>query len=439
MDERKRLAEPPAAPQSSFIKRIFDAMPGAVGYWDADLIARFANQAFFDWFGKAPEAVLGTHYRELVSEQFYRAHEPYVLAALAGSKQCYERSVPKADGLRHLLVNYIPDYNDAGAVAGFFVFVNDVTHIKSVEAQLEIGAAVFEAAADGIMVTDAAGTILSVNPAFTEITGFTADEAMGQNLRIMKSDRHGPEFYAELWTDLMKTGSWQGEVWNRRKTGETFIEWQTIRRIRSGADETVRYVSVFSDITETRRNDERIRHLAYHEELTGLPNRSVLTERLSDMIAFAELESHKVAVMFIDLDGFKAVNDRLGHAAGDVLLKTVAQQLQGLVRSTDLVARVGGDEFVALLRNIRSEEAVARIACSMIAAINEPLDLHGETAHVGVSIGIAMYPSGGGNAADLVRKADEAMYAAKAAGKNTYRFSRSALTAGQSPAESPSK
>jgi diguanylate cyclase (GGDEF)-like protein/PAS domain S-box-containing protein len=437
MDEPKALAEPPAEPESSFIKRIFDAMPGAVGYWDTDLIARFANQAFFDWFGKAPEAVLGTHYRELVNEQFYRANEPYVLAALAGSKQCYERTVPKADGVRHLLVNYIPDYNDAGAVAGFFVFVNDVTHIKSVEAQLEIGAAVFEAAADGIMVTDAAGTVLSVNPAFTEITGFTADEAVGQNPRIMKSDRHGPEFYAELWAELMRTGSWQGEVWNRRKTGEIFIEWQTIRRIRSGDDQTVRYVSVFSDITETWRNDERIRHLAYHDELTGLPNRSVLTGRLSDMIAVAELEAHRLAVMFIDLDGFKAVNDRLGHAAGDSILKTVAQRLQGLVRSTDLVARVGGDEFVALLRNIRGEEPVARIACSMIAAINEPLDLQGETAHVGVSIGIAMYPSGGGNAADLVREADEAMYVAKASGKNTYCFARSALTAGQSPLESP--
>src|SRR5450631_2818360 len=198
MNERKLWTGPLGTPED-FIKRIFDAMRGAVGYWDSDLIARFANQAFFEWFGTAPEAVVGTHYRELVNEQFYGANEPYVRAALAGKKQCYERTVPKVNGLRHLLVNYIPDLDDAGAVAGFFVFVNDVTHIKSVEAQLEIGAAVFEAAADGIMVTDASGAILSVNPAFTEITGFTADEAVGDTPRILKSGRQDPEFYAALW------------------------------------------------------------------------------------------------------------------------------------------------------------------------------------------------------------------------------------------------
>jgi diguanylate cyclase (GGDEF)-like protein/PAS domain S-box-containing protein len=421
MNERKLWTGPLAAPEASFIKRIFDAMPGAVGYWDSDLIARFANQAFFDWFGKEPEAVIGTHYRELVNEQFYRANEPYVRAALAGNKQCYERTVPKVNGLRHLLVNYIPDLDDAGAVAGFFVFVNDVTHIKSVEAQLEIGAAVFEAAADGIMVTDASGAILSVNPAFTEITGFTADEALGQTPRILKSDRQDPAFYAALWAAVQKTGSWQGEIWNRRKSGETFIEWQTIRKIRSAADESVRYVSVFSDITDSWRNDERIRHLAFHDELTGLPNRSVLIDRLTEIIDSAR-EGHCLAV-----------NDRLGHGAGDALLKAVAQKLQGLVRSTDMVARVGGDEFVALLLNIRSEDPVARIAGSMINAINEPLHLQGQAARVGASIGIAMYPAHSRTASDLLRDADGAMYAAKASGKNAYCFAHPAMADRQQP------
>lgn len=411
--------------EESFIKKIFDALPGAVGYWDTDLICRFASAAIFDWFGRAPEAALGTHYRDLVNEDFFRANEPYIRAALAGAKQCFERTVPKADGsTRYLLVDYIPDIDDAGAVAGFFVNVSDVTVVKLSEAQLEVAAAVFDHAADGIFVTDAAGTILSVNPAFTEITGYTAAEAVGQNPRILNSARQGPEFFAALWHQLKTCGRWQGEIWNRRKNGEIFFERQTITKVRNSSGEAVRYVSVFSDITEAWRRNERFRHLAFHDELTDLPNRTAFTKRLNEAVLLAQRERQCLAVMFIDLDGFKAVNDRLGHEVGDALLKSVARKLQALVRSTDIVARIGGDEFIVLIGDAPSELQVARIAAAMIEAINEPLNHEGTVADVGVSIGIARYPADGRSAADLVQRADAAMYGAKATGKNAYCFAR---------------
>jgi diguanylate cyclase (GGDEF)-like protein/PAS domain S-box-containing protein len=342
---------------------------------------------------------------------------------LAGHRQCFERIRPGPHGtVRHELVNYIPDVDPAGEVAGFFVLASDVTHLKDAEAQIDVGTAVFEYAADGIMVTDANGLILSVNPAFTEITGYTQAEAVGRNPRFLKSDHQDRHFYEALWSELLTCGRWQGELWNRRKTGEVFLERQTIRMIRNSENEGVRYVSVFSDVTDAWRKNERIRHLAFHDHLTDLPNRSVLMDSLTGEIAVAEHEAQCIAVMFIDLDEFKAVNDRFGHDAGDFVLEQVARKLQGLTRSTDLVARIGGDEFVTVLFNTRSHEPAARIAESIIEAINEPLCVDGKLAHVGVSIGIAMYPEHGRTAADLIRKADAAMYAAKAAGKNAYRF-----------------
>jgi diguanylate cyclase (GGDEF)-like protein/PAS domain S-box-containing protein len=412
--------------KESFLKTIFDALPGSVGYWDADLICRFQNRVFFEWFGKTPQSVIGEHYPDVMGEPFFRSNEAEIRGALAGKKQCFERTVPNADGgSRHLLVNYIPDADDTGAVTGFFVLLSDVTQVKIAEAQLEIGATVFQHAADGIVVTDESGTILSVNPAFTEITGYSAAEAVGQNPRLLKSDRQDREFYTALWAALIACGRWQGEIWNKRKSGELYIQRNTITKIHSAVEETVRYVSVFNDVTEVWRKNERLRHLAFHDELTDLPNRPVLMDRLDDEIEIAARAGQCLGVMFVDLDGFKAVNDHLGHGVGDALLEKVARKLQALTRRTDMVARIGGDEFVALILNVRGEEPVARIAGNMIAAINKPLRLLGTLGHISASIGIAMFPAHGATGADLMREADAAMYAAKDAGKNTYCFAPS--------------
>lgn len=427
--EREVLAAQAIAKSERFLKTITDALPGMVAYWDKDLRSRFANKPYLEWFGKPPEAIIGCHMREVLGEQLFALNEPYARAVLAGERQNFERCITKADGsVGYTWANYIPDIDTQGDVAGFFVLVSDVTPLKQAENELKLAASVFHNTLEGIIVTDGKGVMLSVNPAFSEITGFSNAEAVGQSTRIFKSNRHDAAFYRAMWQDILDNGRWQGEIWNRRKNGELFLIRMTITMIRGMADDTVRYLSVFSDITDIWQQDERMRHLAFHDALTDLPNRSLLTERLEHQIAMAEREQRGMALMFLDLDRFKFVNDSLGHDIGDDLLKAVANRLLGLVRHSDTVARLGGDEFVILLDNPANKAEVADIASRIVAEINRPMEFRGKQAQVGTSIGIAMYPSDGASPEALMKSADSAMYAAKNAGKNTYRFSALSMT-----------
>ncbi|HJW73746.1 MAG TPA: diguanylate cyclase [Geothrix sp.] len=406
-----------------FIKTIANSLPGLVAYWDKDLRCRFANQSYLDWFGKSPEALLGTTIQDLMGERLFSLNEPYIRGALKGERQQFERTLTRVGGtISHTLANYVPDVKADGQIAGFFVLVSDVTPLKEAEADLQLAASVFHNTVEGILITDADLNILSVNPAFTEITGYSAEEVSGKTPRILKSNHHDQAFYAAMWRDISATGRWQGEIWNRRKGGEVYLEWLTITKISGRVGEPVRYVSVFNDITEFRHNDDKIKHLAFHDALTDLPNRSLLMNRLDHQLAKVERDRSCLAVMFLDLDRFKVVNDSLGHDVGDGLLKLVAQRLQAQVRQADTVARLGGDEFVILLDSPAGAEEVIQIANRAIAAINEPMDIRGKVARIGTSIGIAMFPGHGRTPAELIKHADTAMYAAKHAGKNTYRF-----------------
>jgi diguanylate cyclase (GGDEF)-like protein/PAS domain S-box-containing protein len=289
------------------------------------------------------------------------------------------------------------------------------------EAQQQLAASVFHNTIEGIFITDAKGHILSVNPAFTHITGYSAEEALGQNPSMLKSDHHDQAFYHDLWQAINTTGQWRGKLWNRRKGGEVFLESQTIRRIH-GEDGTVHFVAVFNDITDQWHKDQHIEHLAFHDSLTGLANRALLGDRLRCGIPLSEHTQDTLAVLMIDLDRFKNVNDSFGHDQGDELLRVVAARLKGVARDTDTVARPGGDEFVMVLQNPGQAEDVAAIAARMIDTIAMPIELGGLSLRVGASIGIAVYPDDGREAASLLKNADAAMYAAKAAGKGTYRF-----------------
>jgi len=295
---------------------------------------------------------------------------------------------------------------------------------KSVDAEesQRLAASVFHNSAEGVIITDAGGTILSVNPAFTQITGYTAAEALGRNPSLLRSDRHGPEFYRSMWNTLTFEGHWQGEVWNRRKDGEAYLEWLTINRIEGSHGVLSQYVAVFHDITESRRKDEHIQHLAFHDALTGLPNRYLMQDRLEHALARAHRESGRLSVTFIDLDRFKEINDELGHNIGDLLLQEAAKRLQSRVRAADTVARLGGDEFVVLMEDLQSSGDCACLAQELMAEIARPMQLDGHTVVIGASMGMAFYPEDGTELVELMKRADVAMYSAKAAGRNSYRF-----------------
>ncbi|WP_040475589.1 sensor domain-containing protein [Paramagnetospirillum caucaseum] len=298
----------------------------------------------------------------------------------------------------------------------------DITERHQAEAQMRLAAGVFDSTHEGIVVTDTNGIILSVNPAFTRITGYAGCEVIGKTPAVLKSHRQDRNFYRAMWDDLLKKGEWRGELWNRRKDGEAYLEWLTISAVAGPDGKPSRYVAVFSDVTELRRKDDQIRHQAYHDALTGLPNRFLLADRLDHALEVSRRVQTQVAVLFLDLDRFKVINDSLGHHEGDKLLVEVARRVGQTVRRSDTVSRLGGDEFVVVLSSFSDTTEVALVAEKIIAALARPLRLAGKAVHSGTSIGIAVFPQDGEDAATLLKNADTAMYQAKAGGRRCFRF-----------------
>ncbi len=409
--------------REQFIRSIIEDIPNMIGYWDRDLRCRFANNAYREWFGKSPEKIIGIFFRDLTGERLFALNEPHIRRVLAGEPQRFERTLNKASGdVGHIIGHYIPNFDADGTVKGFVTQASEVTILKETEAKLELAACVFENTLDGVLITDADGIILSVNPAFIEITGYTAEEAVGQNPRMLQSNRHDRAFYAAMWKQIITKGRWNGEIWNRRKDGDLYLERMTISMVRDADGKPDRYVSVFSDITAFRRKDEHIKHLAFHDALTDLPNRTLLMDRINRIMINSDREPCNLALLFLDLDGFKLINDQYGHNVGDDLLKEVAKRLLALVRESDIVARLGGDEFIVVLNNPKGIQKITSIATRVVRSINEPMEILGEVLYVGASVGIALFPADAATSADLIKNADTAMYAAKESGRNTIRF-----------------
>ena len=284
--------------------------------------------------------------------------------------------------------------------------------------KLRLAARAFDSTFEGILVTNAEQTIESVNPAFSMITGYRADEVIGRKPSILASGRHDADFYAAMHSALKLDGHWQGEVWNRRRTGELYVEWLTINVVKDDQGKVSNYVAVFSDITSRKAAEERMSFLAQHDALTGLPNRILLSDRLLRAMAHAQRNNRKLALIFLDLDDFKLVNDNIGHHAGDQVLQVVAQRLLGCVRLEDTVARLGGDEFVVVIEELSDEAHAREIAAKFLAALAQPFPVDGHDISVHVSIGISFYPDHGNSAEVLLRRADAAMYQAKAQGSD---------------------
>ncbi|MFA9438881.1 diguanylate cyclase domain-containing protein [Uliginosibacterium sp. sgz301328] len=272
------------------------------------------------------------------------------------------------------------------------------------------------------VVTDASGTIVHVNAAFCAITGYSAHEVLGQNPRLWRSGRQSPDFYKAMWQSLTTAGQWSGEIWNRRKDGELFLMSLNIAGIRGHDGNFTSYIGIGSDVTHRRTAEDRLGHMAMHDALTGIPNRVLFDERLRHSISRAQANQTRLGVMFVDLDGFKSVNDNHGHMAGDAVLVCVASRLRAAVRESDTVARLSGDEFAVLIEDIREPMHLGAVAESLLAAVVTPVQIGRHAIGISASIGISVYPEDAVEARQLLEYADRAMYAAKKSGKRAYRF-----------------
>ena len=295
----------------------------------------------------------------------------------------------------------------------------DITERHRREEELRLASTVFTTMDEAVVVTDMENVIISVNPAFTVITGYSPDEVVGKNPKLLASGMHPAEFYREMWDTLGRDGSWHGEIRNRSKSGRLYVEWLSIKQVRDDNGLATHYVAVFSDISERKLIEERMHNLAHYDVLTGLPNRALFADRLRQTIAKARRDRTRMALMFIDLDKFKPVNDLHGHHVGDLLLKEVALRLsQCLRRASDTVGRLGGDEFVVMLPEIESLQDVMVVARAILKTLNQPFQVAGHPINISSSIGIAMFPEHGNDEDVLLRSADAAMYRAKESGRN---------------------
>ena len=298
----------------------------------------------------------------------------------------------------------------------------DITARKEAEARLALAQQAFENTAEGVMITDASLKVLEVNQGFINITGFSREEIVGQSPAMLSSGQHEDNYYEAMWASLKSEGRWMGEIWNRRKSGEIYPEWLSISAVKDDKGNVLNYVAVFTDITLRKQSEEQLHFLANHDALTGLPNRTLLQERIEHALKRVQREHGRLAVLFIDLDRFKVINDTLGHHAGDMMLQTAAERLQQCLRETDTIARQGGDEFVVLIEQFADTQYLGNVARKIMLALGQPFYLLGQELYVSASIGISAYPEDGTDLHTLLKNADVAMYRAKERGKNTFQF-----------------
>lgn len=418
LESNARLGE-----SERFIRTVTDNLPGLVAYWDETLRCRFANKQYLDWFNKTPAEMIGIRIQDLMGETLFALNEPYLRRALLGEQQNFERTLTKTSGeIKSTWANYIPDVDADGKVIGIFVLVSDVTALKQAEEAQRIAATAFESQ-EAMMITDAETVILRINRAFTEVTGYTAEDIVGKTPRMLKSGQHDAAFYLAMWERISRTGTWQGEIWDRRKNGEIFPNWMTITAVKDAGGAVTHYVGTHTDITLRKAAEKQIHELAFFDPLTNLPNRRMMLDRLEEGLAQAKRFRRSLAVMFLDIDRFKQINDTFGHDVGDKLLLEVSKRLSSCVRSVDTVSRQGGDEFVIVLPEISHPRDSTLIAEKIVMAIRDPVSVDHHVLNVTTSIGIAVFAvDGNDDAQALMKKADAAMYAVKHAGRDGYQL-----------------
>ncbi|MBI2305684.1 MAG: EAL domain-containing protein [Rhodocyclales bacterium] len=422
-DEQTRLAA-----ALRVYRRALSAIVQGVVIVDGERRITYANDAFCQFF-----RIDGSNFpgeREIFLDACRNAPDALLAElapAFAGEYYHGEIHCRCSDGTPFWCeITVTPAADGSGNTTHLVGVLRDVTEARRVEQELRIAATAFESL-HGMMVTDAHGLILRVNKAFVEMTGWSAEEAVGQSPAILKSGRHDAEFYADMWRQLAVTGAWEGEIWDRRKNGEIYPKWQTVSAVRGADGSITHYVAAFSDIGERKEAEQRIHDLAFFDPLTGLPNRRLLLDRLQQALSASARNEQHGALLFIDLDNFKSLNDTLGHDMGDLLLCEVARRLQACLRGCDTVARLGGDEFVVMLEDLGGDATQAAadsetVGNKILDSLNQDYDLAGKVHHSSPSIGVTIFLGQETSIDNLLKQADLAMYQAKAAGRNAMRF-----------------
>lgn len=407
-----------------------------LGSWDWNIATNelWWSDEIYRIFGLAPQQFAATYEAFLAaihSDDRLKVEEG-VRLALENPARGYEveHRVVRPDGTERVVIESGEVIrNGAGVPVQMVGTVHDITERKLAEEKLLLSGQVFRGSSEAIMITKVSGEIIEVNDAFIRITGYGRDEALGRNPSFMKSDRHSREFYLQMWRQIDEEGGWSGEVWDRRKDGTVFPKSLTISAVKDEQGRVSHYIGIFSDITRNKLIEQQLQRMAFHDDLTGLPNRSLCKERLNHEIKVAHRRDEQLAVLFLDLDRFKYVNDTLGHSSGDLLLLEASRRIQACVRESDTVARLGGDEFMVVMTSVTSAKTVERIAGNIIQALADKFVLHGHEVGIGVSIGISLYPDNGTDYDELTKNADAAMYRAKEAGRNTFMFFTNELQA----------
>ena len=399
-------------------RTLLDASPYCIHQIDSMGLLASMNQSGLQMISvDKEESIIGVPYLSSISDQDKNHVSELLDAALNGEYNEFE--FYGLDG-KYFHSNFIPIRSEDGRVEQVLGITQDFTERKQAEEKLLLSSRVFSDTHEGITITDTDMNIIDVNPAFCQITGYRRDEVIGKNPRILSSGKQSPEFYQDMWQHIHEQGHWQGEVWNRRKSGEIYAELLTISVLKDELDNVVNYVGVFTDITSSKKQLEQLSLMAHYDVLTGLPNRALFTDRFTQAIAHSKRTEHQLAICFLDLDNFKPVNDNYGHEVGDQLLIDVAKRIAASIREEDTVSRQGGDEFAILLNDIESFAQCEQTLKRIHHTLAQPFLIDGHSHKVTASSGFTLYPSDDGDIDTLLRHADQAMYQAKLEGKHRY-------------------
>ena len=403
----------------SRFKQLFDNMTSGVAIYDSpdggnSFVFKELNRSGLEQARKNKAEIIGREVRDI----FPGVEELGLFEVLkrvwkTGKSEKHPSRLYKDDVLKFWVENYISKLPSGELVAIY----TDITDLKKTEDKLLLTESVFTNTIEGIAITDIEGNIKKVNQAFCDITGYAEEEVIGENPRILKSDHHSENFYLSMWKEILKNGHWNGEIWNRRKDGSIFPEWLSISAIRDNTGKITDFISLFHDISEKKLKEEQLQFLAFHDPLTKLPNRKLFYDRAKVSIRNARRIGTKVALLYMDLDDFKNINDSYGHPFGDNFLCMVKDRIESICRDDDTFARYGGDEFVIILNNIHSSQDVINFSTRIINLFENPFNIMNEDVYSSISIGLSIYPDDGDDIVTLEKNADIALYEAKKGGK----------------------